>query len=240
MDEESEDELSGENGWIQWFCGLKGHEFFAQVEEEYIRDNFNLCGLRGRFQYYDHALEMILSTEAPDDDDLNDMEFVEINRDAADLYGLIHSRYIISPHGLQDMREKYLKGSFGTCPRVHCDRQHVLPIGWSEDLRTSALKIFCPKCEEVYTPRNKHKDVDGLYFGSSFPQVFLQTYPVLIPHELPRPFVPRVFGFRVHQQKSIITRKLEDEQAAPSNATKPAKTEKPASNRVGSAVSNNG
>merc|ERR1712151_838978 len=84
----------------------------------YIRDNFNLYGLRGRFQFYDHALEMILSAEAPDEDDLADTEFLEIYRDATDLYGLIHARYIVSPRGLQVMREKYLKGSFGTCPRV--------------------------------------------------------------------------------------------------------------------------
>eukprot|EP00971_Amphidinium_carterae_P174051 3449990-Amphidinium_carterae.1 len=44
------------------------------------------------------------------------------------------------------MREKYLKGEFGNCPRVLCDRQHVLPIGTSEDLRMGFVKVFCPKC----------------------------------------------------------------------------------------------
>jgi len=30
------------------------------------------------------------------------------------------------------MKEKYLKGAFGVCPRVLCERQHTLPVGMSE------------------------------------------------------------------------------------------------------------
>lgn len=208
---DDEEEFSGDSGWIPWFCALKGHELLAEVEEEYVRDNFNLYGLRGRFQFYDHALDMILSSEAPDDDDLVDSEFLEIYRDATDLYGLIHARYIVSPRGLQVMREKYLKGTFGTCPRVLCDRQQVLPIGMSEDLRAAQVKVFCPKCEQVYSPKSKYKELDGAYFGMSFPQIFLQSYPSMMPLEAPRPFIPRVFGFKLHKQKSLIMRKLEEE-----------------------------
>jgi hypothetical protein len=40
------------SGWIQWFCDLEGHEFFIEVDEDYIRDNFNLHGLRERVTYF--------------------------------------------------------------------------------------------------------------------------------------------------------------------------------------------
>ena len=40
------------SGWIQWFCDLEGHEFFIEVDEDYIRDNFNLHGLRDRITYF--------------------------------------------------------------------------------------------------------------------------------------------------------------------------------------------
>lgn len=51
---------------------------------------------------------MILSPEAPDDDDLEDERFLEIYQEATDVYGIIHSRFITSPKGLAMMREKYL------------------------------------------------------------------------------------------------------------------------------------
>ena len=58
-----------------------------------------------------------------------------------DLYGLIHARYIISPRGPTMMREKYVLGTFGSCQRILCDRQLVLPIGLSEELSTSRVKV---------------------------------------------------------------------------------------------------
>lgn len=58
-----------------------------------------------------------------------------------DLYGLIHARFIISSRGLHIMRAKYLNGVFGACPRVLCDRQLVLPVGMSEDLSISRVKV---------------------------------------------------------------------------------------------------
>lgn len=58
-----------------------------------------------------------------------------------DLYGLIHGRFILSPRGLAMMREKFLLGTFGSCQRVLCERQLVLPIGLSEELSTSRVKV---------------------------------------------------------------------------------------------------
>jgi hypothetical protein len=38
---------NGDESWVQWFCGLKGHEHLCEVERSYIEDSFNLYGLRG-------------------------------------------------------------------------------------------------------------------------------------------------------------------------------------------------
>ena len=46
---ESSEEASGSDedvaSWISWFCSLKGNEFFCEVEEDFIQDDFNLSGL---------------------------------------------------------------------------------------------------------------------------------------------------------------------------------------------------
>ena len=60
------------------------------------------------------------------------LRYISIYQEATDIYGLIHSRYIATPKGLAIMKDKYLKGVFGVCPRVLCERQHVLPVGMSE------------------------------------------------------------------------------------------------------------
>ena len=122
-------------------------------------------------------------------------------QEAMDLYGLAHSRFIQSPKGLAVMREKYLNGIFGSCPRVLCAGQYVLPIGMSENLRHSRVKVFCPKCEDVYIPKKKCADVDGAYFGSSFPHILLQTYPDLYPKDRATTFVPRIYGFKIYQKR---------------------------------------
>jgi len=51
----------------------------------------------------------------------------------------------------------------------------------SEKLRTSRVKIFCPRCEEVYIPKKNCPDIDGAYFGCSFPQMLLLSYNDLTP-----------------------------------------------------------
>jgi len=69
-------QISG--GWISWFCSLEDHNFLCEVDEEFIRDNFNLYGIKQKFNHYNEALEMILSPESPDDEDLEDERFLEI------------------------------------------------------------------------------------------------------------------------------------------------------------------
>ena len=191
-------------GWIKWFCSLEGHEFLVEIDEDYIRDPFNLQGLQEKFskEKMKTCLRMILSPQQPNEDDLNDEAFLELNQESSDLYSLMHARYINSPRGLAKVYQKFLNGTYGTCPRALCDRQKVLPVGLSDSLRTSRFKNFCPRCEEVYLPKTRQVNVDGACFGSSFPQVFLMHYPVavILPPKVYH-YEPKIFGFKIHGKR---------------------------------------
>ncbi|KAM3366280.1 hypothetical protein ACQJBY_015628 [Aegilops geniculata] len=116
------------------------------------------------------------------------------------LYGLIHARYILTSKGLAAMLEKYKNYDFGRCPRVYCCGQPCLPVGQLDIHRSSTVKIYCPKCEDIYYPRSKYQgNIDGAYFGITFPHLFLMTYDHLKPQKPSQRYVPRVFGFKLHK-----------------------------------------
>lgn len=180
---------------------------FCKVERSYIEDGFNLYGLRACVANFSDCLDLILDRIGPDDSDDS-----HLTQSACTLYGLIHARYIITAHGLDAMYNKYANKEFGTCPLIQCYGQPVLPVGLKDEMGADTVKIFCPKCSNVYHPppmryRNSHgaaalssASVDGAAFGTTFAHLFLMTFNNLVPDGLPQEtkYVPRVFGFRVH------------------------------------------
>jgi len=184
----------GEESWIEWFCGLQGHEMFCEVDRGYIEDGFNLYGLRQLVSNFTECLDVILDRTGPEDSD------EETSSASCELYGLIHARYIITTSGLEAMYHKYALREFGVCPRVHCRGQPVVPIGTRDDPKQDSLKIFCPRCQEIYSPpiQPGQRSLDGAYFGTTFANLFFMSYEHLIPDPPIDRYVPKVFGFSIH------------------------------------------
>lgn len=209
-DDHDSDTMSTSSGvpesWISSFCSLLGHEYFAEVSEEFIEDDFNLTGLQSQVAMYKEALEMILDVEPEDDEeeeeeeeeeDENESDPERLTRAASErrhhrmasdlsviessaemLYGLIHQRFICSRAGIQQMSEKYELGHFGCCPRTNCDQARTLPVGLSDIPGEDTVKLFCPSCLDVYVPPNsRFQTVDGAFFGRTFGSLFLLTFP---------------------------------------------------------------
>eukprot|EP00180_Rhodochaete_pulchella_P002069 Plantae.Rhodophyta-Rhodochaete_pulchella.ctg3117.p1 GENE.Plantae.Rhodophyta-Rhodochaete_pulchella.ctg3117~~Plantae.Rhodophyta-Rhodochaete_pulchella.ctg3117.p1 ORF type:complete len:155 (-),score=7.75 Plantae.Rhodophyta-Rhodochaete_pulchella.ctg3117:204-608(-) len=125
------------------------------------------------------------------------------------LYGLIHARYVLTARGMHAMLTKYNEGVFGRCPRVYCSGQCVLPVGQSDLPRLGTVKVFCPMCWDLYVPKSRHHNtLDGAYWGTTFPHLFLHTYPNLVPQRNPEKYVPRIYGFKIHGSAAQVQQNL--------------------------------
>ena len=200
---------SSEGGWVQWFCSLEGHDYLAEVTEEFLRDKSNLFGLSSKIPNFPDAFYQLVSGGIPDEEDLQNEQYLELYQSCVDLYGLVHARFIQTKTGLTIMREKYLSGKFGVCPRVLCEKHNVIPVGMSNDAKTSRVKVYCPKCQDVYYPKDKNIELDGAYFGSSFPHILLQTFPFLYPIQENKEYSPKIYGFKVHNGRGAYSDKIE-------------------------------
>lgn len=60
------------------------------------------------------------------------------------------------------------------------------------------MKVYCPRCEECYLPKYKNVSLDGFFFGSSLPHIFMRTYPhaIILPPKV-YSYQPKIFGFKV-------------------------------------------
>ncbi|GMK57634.1 hypothetical protein CspeluHIS016_0404680 [Cutaneotrichosporon spelunceum] len=173
--------------WITWFTThIPGHDYFCEVHEDFIEDDFNLTGLQSLVPFWKEALEMMLDAELDEESaNIPDVSIVESSAEL--LYGLVHQRFILTKPGLSMMLEKYEQGDFGLCPRVYCHSTHVLACGRSDMPGIDTVKLYCPNCGDIYSPpSSKYSQVDGAFFGTSFAPLFFQTYPEL----LSAPFAP--------------------------------------------------
>ena len=200
---------SVEVSWIQWFCNLRGNEFFCEVDPEYIIDRFNLIGLDPKIPKYEQALAQILDNEM---EEIDDESHQETELAAEILYGLIHARYIMTNKGLAKMKAKFADCEFGTCPRVDCDNFPFLPIGQSDTENESMVKMYCGICEQLYLPKSsKHHHTDGAYFGTGFPQMFFMVHKGLrLKPDPSKKWVPSLYGFKISQNAYQLQYKISD------------------------------
>ncbi|KIK38390.1 hypothetical protein CY34DRAFT_91078 [Suillus luteus UH-Slu-Lm8-n1] len=194
--------------WISWFLSSKGNEYFCEVEEDYILDRFNLTGLNNEVSNYAQALDLITDNL---DDDIQDELRGALDVQARLLYGLIHARWIVTARGLAKMLDKFKRVDFGRCPRVLCQSQPLLPVGLSDTPYEKSVKLYCGRCEDVYSPKSsRHGSIDGAYFGTSFPHLLFLVYPSLLPPKT-GPVDPTPTSRSIENDSSRKSRRVKEE-----------------------------
>ncbi|KAF9097197.1 casein kinase 2 regulatory subunit [Mortierella sp. GBA35] len=216
-DEEDEEQLQGEYNeeyygsdgsnetgpetmpWIAWFCSLGGHQYFAEVADEFVEDDFNLTGLNSIVPFYKEALDMILDLE-PEEDSTKVPDVSIVEASAEQLYGLIHQRFIVTRQGLQQMADKYQAGHFGSCPRTFCQSTNVVPCGRYDLPGVETVKLYCPNCQDIYSPpSSRYHNLDGAYFGTTFAHMLFHIYPELVPNIPNKIYAPAIYGFKISE-----------------------------------------
>ena len=142
---------------------------------------------------------MILGLESDEEleDNLNQSDLME--QAAEMLYRLIHTHYILTNRGIAQMLEKYQQGDFGHCLRVYCENQPMPPISLPDIPGEAVVKLDCPKCTDVYTPKSsRHHHTDHAYLGTGFPHMLFMVHPEYRPKRPANQFVPRLYGFKIH------------------------------------------
>lgn len=129
---ESDEQSEGPSPWIEWFLSQPAHDFFVEIDEEYLLDRFNLTGLMNATPHFQKAIDRITKREemsdASDEENVSSEELTEENENevsdsssshppqskrksssaeiensAMHLYGLIHARYVITSAGMAKM-----------------------------------------------------------------------------------------------------------------------------------------
>uniref|UniRef100_A0A6B2GAA5 Casein kinase II subunit beta n=1 Tax=Myxobolus squamalis TaxID=59785 RepID=A0A6B2GAA5_MYXSQ len=142
-------------------------------------------------------------------------------RQACLLYGMIHARFIMTASGHQKMLEKYKTNDFGSCSLFNCESQAYLPLGLSDQPYETNVKLYCPRCENIYIPRSsRHIHIDGAFFGTSFPHLFFMLNPERRPSANKSVYVPRIYGFKLHPRATQIQYEQSSKKCADSRKLK--------------------
>ena len=74
----------------------------------------------------------------------------------------------------------------------------IFVLGLSDVPGEAMVKLYCPKCMDVYTPKSsRHHHTDGAYFGTGFPHMLFMVHPEYRPKRPANQFVPRYGNYLI-------------------------------------------
>ncbi|KAK4944428.1 casein kinase 2 regulatory subunit [Elasticomyces elasticus] len=174
------------DSWIGQFCNLVGHEYFAEVSEDFIEDDFNLTGLQAQVPMYKDALEMILDVE-PSETNSSELSEEEEEEEEEEDDGLLGDELdepaqngATRQPGLAAGGRRHGRSSSDTSV-IESSAELLYGLIHSRYITSRpGIQQMMENCLDVYTPPNsRFQAVDGAFFGTTFPYLFLMSYPDL-------------------------------------------------------------
>lgn len=193
--------------WVQQFCAAPGHEFYCEVPLSFIRDPFTTATICDSIDspYVEYAMKCLNREAIRVSEKFGKVEEKAIYSVAEEIYNLLHGRYVLTDEGLKSVKVKYDNGVYGQCLRVFCRGHALLPVGLHDRQKESTVKCFCPKCRDIYNPQIlRNRSIDGVAFGTSLPHFMLQRMPELATTRPKDCYVPRIFGFKIHESAAEL------------------------------------
>lgn len=176
-------------------------DWMCEIDEDYLASSVSTYGLSEHFTHFKKCMRYIRGER----DIFNEYPVEEQNQMMSQIrviYGLLHARYLCTEEGVEAMYEKYQKGIYGGCPRACCQREFLLPIGLSDQLNYSNVKLFCPRCFDIY---ESFYQIDGAFFGTTFPLYFMKYHNI---H--PKKYVSMNFARTGHRKVDRRLRRWRD------------------------------
>lgn len=185
--------------WIHQFLEFHPDHGLFVVPRDFLMDNFNLANLPETLGISSECFRSAWKT-------LLHEPYHESHEVVRNLFFLIHQRFILSPRGLHLASRRK---SFGRCPSPDCG-SHTVPIGHSNLPGKGVAFEYCGKCQKQWINWSWQNDpiVDGCAWGTTFAHLLRLVYglPKTLSedcrHSKEPPYVPRIYGFKLHWSAS--------------------------------------
>jgi hypothetical protein len=113
------------------------------------------------------------------------------------------------------------------CPVTTCNDAKMLPIGFGDQPNESSVKLFCPSCKNSFHPSrclDRHTKMagrmDGAFFGTTFAHLLMMTFRDSFADVEHSPYVPKIFGFKVHSKSPTEIDELYESKGKSSTVSK--------------------
>ena len=174
--------------WVTWMLAQPPSAIFVEVDHNFLVSESMNPDIQKAVNNFEKARTVLLGKRTEKID--------PVERDALDIYGLVHARYLLTEAGMQKMIKKRNQGKFPKCPRLLCKKCTCVPVGIDKD---TTVKMFCPNCTDVYDC--KDYELEGRYFGKEWVHMLMKKHPEIVENERAEMYEPRVYGYRVYLGK---------------------------------------